>query len=254
MDYDKRYWNKATSFYTKLGIPWQWLKDGYIPVIIELKKALGDLRGKQILDYGCGAGKITRPLKLFHGAEVQGIDPSDNMIQEARKADPDGRYELLTGDFPWPDDTLDGAMSNWVFVDIGSLEEMDTAAREIYRVLKPGGPFVMLVNNEEYIGKRTSTYQNGKPGKTYNPSDEIMVTYFIKENESIEFKDYYWPIETYCSVMERAGFREVTSYVPELNPRTIEEIEFLQSNDFFPDVDYQALVDEKPTVIIVGEK
>jgi hypothetical protein len=75
-----------------------------------------------------------------------------------------------------------------------------------------------------------------------------------EENESIEFKDYYWPIETYCSVMERAGFREVTSYVPERNPRTIEEIEFLQSNDFFPDVDYQALVDEKPTVIIVWKK
>jgi trans-aconitate methyltransferase len=112
-----------------LGIPWQWLKDGYIPVIIELKKALGDLRGKQILDYGCGAGKITRPLKLFYGAEVQGIDPSDTMIQEARKAEPDGRYELLTGDFPWSDDTLDGAMSNWVFVDIGSVEEMDTEAR-----------------------------------------------------------------------------------------------------------------------------
>jgi hypothetical protein len=112
----------------------------------------------------------------------------------------------------------------------------------------------MLVNNEEYIGKRTSTYQNGKAGKTYNPGDEIMVTYFIKENESIEFKDYYWPIETYCSVMKRAGFRAVTSYVPELNPRSIKEIKFLQSNDFFPDVDYQALVDEKPTVIIVGRK
>ena len=75
-----------------------------------------------------------------------------------------------------------------------------------------------------------------------------------EENGSMEFKDYYWPIETYCSVMERVGFREVTSYVPEVNPRTFEEIEFLQSKDFFPDVDYQALVDEKPTVIIVGKK
>jgi len=140
-------------------------------------------------------------------------------------------------------------MSNWVFVDIGSVEEMDTAAREIYRVLKPGGPFVMLVNNEEDIGKRTSTYQNGKPGKTYNPGDEIMVTYFIKENECIEFKDYYWPIETYCSVMERAGFRKVTSYVPQLNPRTIEEIESLQIKGLFPDVDYQALIDETPRLL-----
>ncbi|MGB3460083.1 MAG: hypothetical protein WBB08_12505 [Halobacteriota archaeon] len=44
-------------------------------------------------------------------------------IQEAGKADPDGRYELLTADFPWPDNTFDGVMSNWVFLDIGSVEE-----------------------------------------------------------------------------------------------------------------------------------
>jgi hypothetical protein len=145
-------------------------------------------------------------------------------------------------------------MSNWVFLDIGSVGEMDTAAREIYRVLKQGRPFVILVNNEEYIGKRTSTYQNGKLGKIYDPGDDIIVTYFKSEIESIEFKDYYWPTETFCSVMERAGFREITSYVPKLNPCTIEEIKFLQGKGIFPNVDYQALVDETPTVIIVGEK
>jgi len=95
MAYDKRYWDKATSFYIELGLPWQWLKDGYLPVIIELKQALGTLQGKQILAHGCGAGKITRFLKLGYGAEVQGIDPSECMIREARKTDPDGRYELL---------------------------------------------------------------------------------------------------------------------------------------------------------------
>jgi hypothetical protein len=54
--------------------------------------------------------------------------------------------------------------------------------------------------------------------------------------------------------MKTAGFREVTSYVPQLNPRTIEEIESLQIKGLFPDVDYQALIDETPTVIIVGKK
>lgn len=85
MAYDKTYWNRATSFYTELGLPWQWLKDGYVPVIVELKKALGALRAKRILDHGCGAGKITRLLSLLYGAEVHGIDPSESMIREAVK-------------------------------------------------------------------------------------------------------------------------------------------------------------------------
>ena len=63
---------------------------------------------------------------------------------------------------------------------------MNKAALEIYRVLKPKGPFVMLVNIEEYIGKRNSSCQNGKVGKTYKPCDEIMVTYSKEEYECIE--------------------------------------------------------------------
>jgi len=219
-----------------------------------MKRALGALCAKRILDHGCGPGKITRLLSLLHGAEVHGIDPSESTIWEAMKADTYGRYELLTGHFPWPANTFDGVMSNWVFLDIGSVEEMDVAAREIYRVLKPGGLFVMLVNNEEYVGKRTSTYQNGQPDKTYRPGDDILVTYFRNGEQRIQFKDYFWPTKTCSSVMGKAGFRELTSYVPKLNPCTIEEILFLQDKGVFPDVDFRVLVDETPTAIMVGKK
>ncbi len=40
------------------------------------------------------------------------------------------------------------------------------------------GSKIQEARNEEYIGTSTSTYQNGEPGKTYNPCDEIIVTYF----------------------------------------------------------------------------
>ncbi|MEA2051466.1 MAG: hypothetical protein U9O90_01395 [Euryarchaeota archaeon] len=45
---------------------------------------------------------------------------------------------------------------------------------------------IQEARNDEDIGTSTSTYQNGEPGKTYNPCDEIIVTYFKKGNESIE--------------------------------------------------------------------
>jgi len=59
-----------------------------------------------------------------------------------------------------------------------------------------------------------STYQNGEPGKTYNPGDEVIVTYFKNENESIEFKDYYWSTEIYCSFPSgiQVQLRRLNSY------------------------------------------
>jgi hypothetical protein len=57
MGYAKTYWNRATAFYTGLGLPWQWLKDGYVPEIVELKKGLGALRAKRILAMDVEQGK-----------------------------------------------------------------------------------------------------------------------------------------------------------------------------------------------------
>ena len=48
------------------------------------------------------------------------------------------------------------------------------------------GSNIQEARNEEYIRTSTSTYQNGEPSKTYNPCDEIIVTYFKNGNESIE--------------------------------------------------------------------
>jgi hypothetical protein len=66
--------------------------------------------------------------------------------------------------------------------------------------------------------------------------------------------DYYWPTETYCFVMKRAGFKEVTSCTPRLDPHTIKEMKLLQGKGVFPCVDYQAFADGTPTVIIKGKR
>jgi ubiquinone/menaquinone biosynthesis C-methylase UbiE len=248
-------WDITLAFYIKLGFPWQWLKDAYLPVIVEIKNTVGDLKGKRILDHGCGSGKITKLFKKFYESDVSGIDPSEDMIDKAKKNDPTGTYELLkeNGKFPWENSTFDAVMSNWVFVNIGSTKEMTTATKEIYRVLKPEGVFVMLVNNPSYIGKRTTTYQNGEPNRRYKPGEEITVKYFREIDGVFEFNNCYWPIDTYHSVMKKVGFG-VRQYVPTLNLKTKKEIKFLQSKGAFPDVNYQALIKEKPTLILVGKK
>lgn len=60
-----------------------------------------DVRGREALDFGCGAGRSTRFLKKL-GFHATRIDISASMIQLARKLDPAGSYRWVDdGDLIW---------------------------------------------------------------------------------------------------------------------------------------------------------
>ena len=56
---------------------------------------LGDVRGKRILDAGCGAGQMTHELAL-RGAEVIAVDISPSLVEIARKRLPDALSHQVT--------------------------------------------------------------------------------------------------------------------------------------------------------------
>lgn len=105
---------------------------------------LGDARGKVVLDYGCGDGLNTVVLAR-RGAQVTALDLSPDLIDVARlrlarnlRESDRSRVDFLVGsahDVPLPD-----ASADLVF-GIAILHHLDLglAAREVLRVLKPGG-------------------------------------------------------------------------------------------------------------------
>jgi SAM-dependent methyltransferase len=103
--------------------------------------AIGDVRGKTVLDYGCGNGENSLPL-VNRGARVIGIDVSGDLLDLARQrlalhglAD---RATFLAGsahDLPLPDRSVDAVMGIAILHHL----DLDLAAREVHRVLKPGG-------------------------------------------------------------------------------------------------------------------
>lgn len=110
-------------------------------LILEL---MGDLKGAEVLDVGCGDGVLACAAAL-RGAVVIGIDPDPAMLDAARaraeragvKADfTDGRIERL----PFADASFDvvAAVTVLCFVDDASV-----AWREMARVLRPGGRLVL---------------------------------------------------------------------------------------------------------------
>jgi len=110
---------------------------------------LGNVKGRKILDAGCGAGYLSR-LLAEKGAKVTGIDLSKEFIEIAKryeKKEPLGiRYKRanLANLTRIPSAYFDIAVSVYVLCDT---RDCGKAIGEIARVLKPNGRFIFLIGH-----------------------------------------------------------------------------------------------------------
>lgn len=104
----------------KRGPVWRWIDGTFRRDIAERFRltfdSLGDLRGKTVLDVGCGSGIYLREALAREAAQVVGIDPAPRMLELSRQrldaAGFAGRYRLVEGFFPavMPDVRPDAAI------------------------------------------------------------------------------------------------------------------------------------------------
>jgi SAM-dependent methyltransferase len=95
------------------------------------------------LDFGCGIGRLTRPLAARFG-EVVGIDISRPMIEQARKVNADlANCSFVHNVRPdlavLADASFDFAYTNIVLMHLPSRRVAQAYLRELVRVLTPGG-------------------------------------------------------------------------------------------------------------------
>lgn len=62
-----------------------------------LVEVLAPKQGENILDIGCGTGDIAKTIS-DHGANVQGIDASENMVAQARGKYPNISFDVIEED------------------------------------------------------------------------------------------------------------------------------------------------------------
>lgn len=103
---------------------------------------LKEVRGKRVLDYGCGKGDFALKL-LAAGAQVDGIDIAENYIEESIAVALKAGYPASQFNFQIMDAhalTFDANSFDYV-VGNGILHHLnfELALDEIHRVLKPGG-------------------------------------------------------------------------------------------------------------------
>ena len=122
-----------------------WLSPGGPDEVARLLDGL-TLKGKSVLDIGCGAGGIDVLLAQTYGAAfVCGIDVEDTVLNTARakaaKAGLQNRIgimKVVPGPLPFPPETFDVVFSKDSIVHI---PDKHSLMKDVFRILKPGGFF-----------------------------------------------------------------------------------------------------------------
>jgi SAM-dependent methyltransferase len=106
-----------------------------------------ELRGRRVLDIGCGTGRLSVLLAERHGAKVWGVDPSREMLAVARAKAPRG-LGLRAGraeDLPFRDGWFERAVMTLVVHHVGR----PRAFAEALRVLAAAGRLAISTPDPE---------------------------------------------------------------------------------------------------------
>jgi len=112
-------------------------------------RLLGEVRGRRVLELGCGAAAAARWLAT-EGAEVVGMDLSAGMLRHAvaGAARTGVRVPLVQADamaLPFRDAAFNAVCT--AFGAVPFVADSGAVMREVYRVLRPGGRWVFSVTH-----------------------------------------------------------------------------------------------------------
>jgi ubiquinone/menaquinone biosynthesis C-methylase UbiE len=105
---------------------------------------MGDLGNKKILDVGSGTGTMAILIKQAHSsAEMVGIDGDPQILEiarsKARKLGLEIRFDQgMSFDLPYSNESFDVVLTSMMLHHL-TRDDKQTTAREMYRVLRPGG-------------------------------------------------------------------------------------------------------------------
>lgn len=101
--------------------------------------------GGRTLEIGSGRGRMLRELRRL-GCDVRGVEIDEAMLAEARRLHGELPIERVTGtELPFPEAAFDVVFSLDVFEHI---PDSDAHLREVRRVLKPGGRYLLQTPNK----------------------------------------------------------------------------------------------------------
>ncbi|WP_141957196.1 class I SAM-dependent DNA methyltransferase [Actinoallomurus bryophytorum] len=137
-----------------------------------------------VADLGCGPGRVTAHLHSL-GLPAFGVDLSPTMIDLARQAHPDLRFEVGSmTDLDIGDGTLAGVLA-WYSIIHTPPEELPAVLTELHRVLAPGGHLLVAFFQAD-----------DESGVLAEPFDHRVTP------------GYRWSVDGFAELLHKAGFTE----------------------------------------------
>ncbi|MEO6875765.1 MAG: class I SAM-dependent methyltransferase [Opitutaceae bacterium] len=165
----------------------------------------GEVRGLDVLDVGCGEGRFCRMLAA-RGARTVGVDPTVELIADARRQQPGAMFHEAAGEaLPLPDASMDLVVSYVALVDI---PDFRAAIREMARVLRPGGRCV-VANLNSFNTATTKFWARDDDGnKLHWTMDNYMTERAGKaEWAGMSIVNWHRPLSAYMAAFFAAGLQ-----------------------------------------------
>jgi SAM-dependent methyltransferase len=174
-------------------------------------RLLGDVKGKRVLDLGCGSGQASIVLARM-GAHAIALDASAGQLERAKKRAEaeEVRVEWHRSDLAdlafLRADSIDVTFSSHALAEV---EDLDRVFRQVHRVLRPGGAFVFsyehpiaLSTGRDVVGEGALPLGNREVRRSYFERTGLTVE---RDGESITL--YTRTIGDVFAAAGRAGFR-----------------------------------------------
>lgn len=160
-----------------------------------VREALGDVRGRDVLDAGAADGQNSVWL-VAHGARVVAVDASEAMVSLARTRLGNAATVLhadLARPLPLADASFDAVLSS---LTMHYLQDWLPPLREFARVLRPGGRLVVSTHH---------------PALTDDPAADYHAVRLVEEDwktvgTPVRVRFYHRPLEKIVADVLAAGF------------------------------------------------
>ncbi|HZP74176.1 MAG TPA: methyltransferase domain-containing protein [Gaiellaceae bacterium] len=216
IDYDER---TAAAYRAAREIPRDGLSEWRDAVLRHLRPA----SGMTVVDIGAGTGQFATAFSDWFGIRVVAVEPSGSMRARIPREHDIQVVEGTADALPLPDESADGA---WLSLVLHHIRDLEAAAREIRRVLRPGAPVLI---------------RGGVSGTTHDGIENVR--WFPETARTI---DTFPSVDETCTVFARAGFQlaaleQVRETYPQSLAGYLEQIDTLRHAD----TTMQSLTDEE---------